>query len=203
MSIYRDRYFRYQGRSMWPSFQEGDLVEVEPVDFERLKVGDCLLFLANGNQKIVHRLIDMRKGLRTRGDATAIPDPHKVAPEQVMGRVVYRYRFEQRTRVTGGQLGLLIAIFYRYAGRIDPGRKSRGGQLAKVIRRISSAILRPVWRYGKVRRLSNPEQGLNVFFTLGKTVVGRQDMTSGTWQMSWPWRVFIDPAELQIDNKKL
>lgn len=186
---------------MWPCFQEGDLLEIEDITDEQIRIGDCLLFPDDSGQLVVHRLIDMRSGLRTRGDASTTPDPHKITPDQVRGRVAYRYRLECRNKVTGGRLGLIAATLYCYVGRIDPYRQSCGGRIARSIRSLSSVILRPIWRLGKVRRLQSPEQSQMLFWVFGKGPIGRLNPASGEWQLLWPWRIFIDPVKLMGRDK--
>ena len=187
---------------MWPCFQEGDLLEVEPVAIDRLRVGDCVLFPDHAGQLVAHRLIDKHDGLRTRGDATTIPDPYKVLPRDIRGRIICRHRLGQRNRVTGGRLGLLASVCYRYAGRIDPDRPSRGGRIARAIRRLTMVALKPIWRLGKIRKLLGPEQEPQVVWMLGKVVIGRQVRPNGEWQIRWPWRIFIEPDVLQARGKE-
>lgn len=191
MSPSRQKYFRYHGSSMWPYFQEGDLLEIEPVGVERLQPGDCLLFADRHGQRVVHRLVEKGASLRTRGDARPRPDACSLRPEDVLGRVIARYRLGQCGRVSGGRRGLLIALVYRYAGRIDPDRQSRGGRLARGIRKASSTLLKPLWQLGRVRTLRIPGQGSLVVWQWGSHLVGRQDPASGQWQMPWPWRLFV------------
>jgi hypothetical protein len=97
---------------------------------------------------------------------------------------------------------LLAAIFYRYAGRLDPARQSRGGRLAKAMRGLSMVVLRPLWRRGKVRKLQGLGQEPIVVWMLGRKVIGQQDPATGEWQLRWPWRVFVAPAALSPDPKK-
>lgn len=191
MSPHRQKYFRYIGRSMWPCFQEGDLLEIEPIVIDRARVGDCLLFTDPDGQLVVHRLTAKHSGLRTRGDFSAEPDAFEVLPKDIRGRVICRYRLEQRSRVAGGRLGLLAGKFYRFAGRIDPDRASRGGQLARAILRCSSCLLKPVWNSGKVRTLHIQGKQSIVVWQLWGNQIGHQNPSNGRWQVRWPWRVFV------------
>ena len=87
--IAKDCAFTFQahGRSMLPIIEDGDLLRVEPVDPARLKLGDIVLFRAEGRLK-AHRIV-RRKGARffTRGDATVEGDG-AIERQQILGRVV-------------------------------------------------------------------------------------------------------------------
>ncbi len=69
MNDQQKRLFRYHGLSMWPCFQEGDLLEILPVDWAKIRIGDCLVFWGENGQQVVHRVTGKGKSLRTRGDA--------------------------------------------------------------------------------------------------------------------------------------
>ena len=191
MSPHREKYFLYRGRSMWPGFQDGDLLEIEPVNTERLRIGDCLLFQDPDGQLVVHRLIEKDPALLTRGDALSRPDSFNILPTDIRGRVIVRCRYEQCEKVAGGRFGALAAIFYRYAGRIDPDRASRGGRLARAIQRASSILLKPLWQLGKIRSLHIPGKGSIVVWEMGGNLIGRKRPENDDWQIFWPWRVFV------------
>lgn len=76
--------------SMEPTLHGGDVLTVEAVPFEALRVGDIIIFWSpdQKHQKIVHRIFEVRRGyVWTKGDANARPDPFEVRREQVVGRV--------------------------------------------------------------------------------------------------------------------
>ncbi|HLB57487.1 MAG TPA: signal peptidase I, partial [Gammaproteobacteria bacterium] len=71
--------------SMWPALRQGDLVFIQHVSREDLKVGDIVVW-QNPNGFTIHRVKELREnGLVTRGDANFTDDP-PVQYEDVIGR---------------------------------------------------------------------------------------------------------------------
>ncbi len=108
--------FQAQGRSMLPTIQDGDILQVAPVQPQQLRRGDIVLvdLQQGGAGKVrAHRLV--RKDLVgdqfvTQGDASLEPDS-PVRATQIMGRVMARVitkettmnGTEQRVELTGMQ----------------------------------------------------------------------------------------------------
>ena len=63
---------RVDGRSMRPTFEEGDLVVIQPAGFSSVVVGDVIVYgppCASNQLSVIHRVVDMRSGgFITRGD---------------------------------------------------------------------------------------------------------------------------------------
>jgi hypothetical protein len=185
-------YFRYEGLSMWPCFQDGDLLELAPTDYEQIRIGDCVAYRSTEGRQTVHRIVGKRNGLITRGDALTAIDFEVVPATHIIGRVVARHRLGQEGYISGGIRGRLAGLFYRYAGRLDPKRSSRGGRLARIIRAASTRIL-SILRFRKVVRrmiLSDGEK-ITVLEVQGR-IIGRQDSLPSAWLVTWPWSIFID-----------
>jgi len=182
--------FLYRGTSMWPCFQEGDLLEIVPLsEGKGIRCGDCLAWRDEQERHVVHRVVSLRGGLQTRGDA--LPHNDLSGPTRdILGRVVRRYRFGKGSSVAGGFTGRLAGIFYHYAGRIDPERNARGGRLARSIQRLISPLLRPWLRQG-YRLGSEGERQLSEW-KLGGATLAVRNSASGNWQTRWPWRVVIN-----------
>lgn len=187
--------FIYKGRSMWPCFQEGDLLVLEKVDFNRIRVGDCIAHQSSSGKQAVHRVAAQQGSLVTRGDAMPCIDSAMVKPEQVAGRVVEYYRFGRRRKIYRGFFGRIAGLFYRYAGRIDPQRAARGGWLARRIRSFSMAILKTIRCQGRPESLKLQGAGEVRVWSLGGRVIGQQDRNSGQWQIAWPWKIFFAIGE--------
>ena len=80
---------RVWGDSMYPTIQNGDLVLVEPVETQSLRLGD-ILFYRRPFGHLAHRLVELRDGgnaLVTKGDALDYTDP-PIRPKDLLGRVV-------------------------------------------------------------------------------------------------------------------
>lgn len=183
--------FRYHGLSMCPCFQEGDLLEIEPVDRAKIKVGDCLVFWGENGQQVVHRVVEKGEKLKTRGDAFKQVDESVVLPQQMIGRVTCRHRMGRKTPVSNGLLGHFKGRLFHFAGRIDPQRLSRGGRLARSIQTLSLFVFKPFWKKGKIHTLQRNGKAPVVVWKLGSLTIGCQDPTTRHWTVSWPWRIIV------------
>lgn len=195
MSAQPGNFFHYRGLSMWPCFQEGDLLEVKPSTPEPVRIGDCVILRVGDGQHVAHRVVEVRNGLRTRGDALARSDDRAAGSPQLLGRVVARHRLGHRSPVAGGWRGRLAGFFYRYAGRIDPERSGRGGRLARAIRRGCAPLLRPIVSRGTLYTLAVPGRTDLALWKIGGKVVAQRSGTVGGWQVPWPWRLVIELPE--------
>ena len=79
------------GVSMEPALRPGDIVIVQPVSAESLRVGDIVRF-RDGSTTILHRLVEIRGSgpdweFLTQGDANNVPD-RPVTEGEVEGRVI-------------------------------------------------------------------------------------------------------------------
>ena len=74
--------------SMEPTLTGGDVLTVESVPFEALRVGDIIVVRTRKFGLIVHRIVEIRRGkLWTKGDANFRRDAFWVRPDHVVGRV--------------------------------------------------------------------------------------------------------------------
>ena len=64
------------GNSMWPMIRSGrDTIEVHPVDKQKIKPGDVVLFRRSDNQAVVHRVYRLTEDrVQTWGDNCMGPD---------------------------------------------------------------------------------------------------------------------------------
>lgn len=182
--------FRYHGKSMWPCFQEGDLLAVEAVDPNRVQVGDCVLWSEETGRWVVHRVVGLRGGLCTRGDAMAQHDCHGNQAPMISGRVIRRYRSGRWTRIAGGGVGRWTGVFYRYAGRIDPQRNARGGKLAKLIRALAWPVLKSLVSRRELRPEDCPAKEMTVVWRFAGQIVATH---SPGGELPWPWRLILRP----------
>ena len=76
------------GMSMFPFLRHGDIVQIETVDVEKLKIGDVIVFKTE-DKWVAHRLIkrNIKQNLfYTRGDGKTVKDI-PITPEQIKGVV--------------------------------------------------------------------------------------------------------------------
>lgn len=196
----KPKMFCYHGRSMWPYFQEGDLLEYTACELHDIKIGDCVVFKGEDDKVVTHRLIKKSQRLSTRGDAHINSDTEEVAAEQLLGRVVKRHRHGSTAIVTGGLTGLATGALLHYAGRIDPRRETRGGKVARAIRAVSMTILKPVWQLGYEQALLNHNSAETSRWKIGKTTIAWKRNKDQEWQIPWP---LISLVTIQNENSPI
>ncbi len=194
----RTDFFRYRGQSMWPGLQEGDLLEVQPVSFTELRVGDCVTYHTKDDGTLItHRISAIRDtSVHTRGDASSWPDDPTVEEKQLVGRVIGRYRLGSLNRVQGGRKGQLAGVFYHYAGRLDPQRNSRGGRAACLLRGGLQWLANGFYRRGTVRQFGDVSKKSSRYWLVGQRPWASFNHTRGCWLVPWPQSLLIDPARL-------
>ena len=198
----REDFFRYRGRSMWPCFQEGDLLEIQPVVLAELRVGDCITYQLNDHgTRITHRIKDIRDGIIcTCGDALLKPDEVCVSANQLVGRVVGRYRLGSLKPVQGGIKGRLLKGFYHYAGRLDPQRAARGGRAARLLRGKLQWLAGLFYRHGTVQAFGETDEEIVRYWLIGRQPWARFEDMGKSWLVSWPQSLLIDPARLPCQS---
>jgi len=191
-------FFSYRGRSMWPVFQEGDLLEVKPTTFAELRAGDCITYRSHPDGTLItHRIFAMRDGImHTRGDAMPWPDDFTVSEPQLVGKVIRRYRLGSLQVVVGGVKGRLYGGLYHYVGRLDPQREGRGGRLARLLRGSLQWLAAGFYRRGTVAQFGEVRQAGRCFWFVGQRPWASHDFLQGDWWVPWPQSLLIDPARL-------
>jgi len=188
--------YAYHGRSMWPTFQEGDMLIVEQVDPSQLRLGDCIVFRGtSGAANTVHRIVKRCPKMWARGDARPHRDDEPVAPGSVSGCVRALVRNGGQRGVRGGWLGLLGGRIASYAGLLDPYKNSRGGRLARLLARLCGRVTRLWLRRAKTVVISGTS-GSTSYLMLGQKSIARWDDDRGTWVVPWPRSLYIWLGEL-------
>ena len=83
-----------QSGSMEPAYPTGSLVYLIKADAEELEVGDVVTFKLSANVRGTHRIIEVveqegRRFFRTKGDANEHADNGLLAPEDIVGQVLF------------------------------------------------------------------------------------------------------------------
>lgn len=185
----------YCGRSMWPCFQDGDILEIQPTTIDALQVGDCISFRQDDGEPIhTHRVCSLHDGIHTRGDAHLEKDDQSVEPEWLVGKVTGCLRLGTARPVCGGRKGALLAHVYHYAGRIDPTRDSRGGRLARIIRSLMQYYTQSLYACGETKSFPSDDGKLVEYWLVNDKIRARRAETQ--WQIPWPWSLFFDENKL-------
>ena len=83
------------GSSMEPAIKVGSLILAQPVDVERLLVGDIIAYRSPNEVTVTHRIIAIRdedgqRFFQTKGDASTSVDPAEVSLEGGVHRLAYK-----------------------------------------------------------------------------------------------------------------
>jgi hypothetical protein len=192
------------GTSMYPTLKAPGFLEVRPYGKAKPRRGDVICFRAPGSGKmVIHRVMAVRpEGLITRGDNISHNDPDVVTLCAVVGRVdAIRKGGDGILRVRGGRAGMLE---YAYARLFRMTRMLVG--------RMCRLILSPNFLLGCLRLFaprstrfkfvyfgSMPQGQLKIL--LGNDCIGHY--LRGIWHIAFPWRFWVDPAEIQSASQKI
>lgn len=109
--------FQAKGWSMHPFIQDGDFIEVSPIENSPIKTGDVVFYSTTGNKIIVHRVIkkykkDSRGTVFIRGDAS-FGASEEVDIKNVLGKLVSVQRDAQRISLDKGSARLFSFLYAR------------------------------------------------------------------------------------------
>jgi signal peptidase I len=193
-----ENLFRYSGKSMWPCFQEGDILVTTRMAYGELRPGDCIVYKGGGGGEwVIHRIVSISPDIRTQGDNRWVADDEPVSPEAIAGRVTERVRYGSVSRVAGGAAGVVAGKVWRYAALLDPARDARGGRIARLIRRVSGMAKTKIpLRTMRGIRFQAGNDTVSFYLLRGSQIIGRFDPATGGWALSWPALLLIDPGKL-------
>lgn len=109
-------YLRVGGnRSMHPSLQENDIVEIKKTDIPNIKFGDIIVYRHPSSELVAHRLIKIenkngRKLFITKADVSNFYD-EPIIQTDVLGKVI-RIKRDQRHIRLDGNISRIKAIIY-------------------------------------------------------------------------------------------
>ena len=183
--------FSYHGISMAPTFRQGDVLLVELVALEQVRVGDVLALRRRDRAGAIvmlgHRVVARTSaGLITRGDHGPAADAEPVTPVDLAGRVYAARRGRRTRRVWGGAAGRLWVcglILWRRLRRLfgGPYRALR-----------SSGLVRRLWRPRlELVRLAAAE-GQIVKYVHGRRTVACWCAETGQSWCCKPYDLFVD-----------
>ena len=190
--------FAYSGASMWPLFQEGDLLTAKRVRADHLRIGDCIIFQGPKGKDsfIVHRVSAVKPQIRTRADRRGVDDDAVVHPACILGRVTARIRAGRTSKVHGGPAGRWIAKAVWFAGLIDPSRNAKGGRIARAIQRLLAPFSAVLVRRAKAASFMSPDGQSRTYLIIQRRVIGVYDEETRGWRLSWPYCLCLRPADV-------
>jgi hypothetical protein len=185
---------RYTGRSMWPSFQEGDLLIAVARPQRAIRRGDCIVFSGADGRCAVHRVVRTHPQLLTRGDALSASDEDPVDPEGLLGVVVERVRLGRTVGIAGGLRGSATGRILGRAGRLDPLWSGRGAAVARLLRVLAHPLARLLVDRATVVPMN--EHGSPAFVTHHGRVMAASGEDGSGWVIPWPLTLVIQESDL-------
>jgi len=94
---------RATGKSMYPFIRDGDIIEIERVNVQQIKLGDIIFYHNEDRDIVAHRVIRKSSGnlgplFITKGDANS-DSGEEVQPDKILGRVIAIERNGQKIRL--------------------------------------------------------------------------------------------------------
>lgn len=191
-----ERIFR--GHSMKGTFQTGDVLILTPVSFQKILVGDIIVFnssyFASCNE-VVHRVVRITSdGLFTRGDSARHEDPSPITNNDLIGKVTKKVCGNHILPVSGGLRGQIRGVILSYYWvliraliqfAIAPYYALKCSGLARI-------FCRPRVTFNLIR---NPERSF-IQLICRNAVVGRIMLDTCTIEIKKPWDLVIREKDL-------
>lgn len=186
--------YAFSGRSMLPTLQAGDLLELETSALQ-IHIGDIICFRSPDDSLIVHRVRGISPdGYRTRGDNRPEDDTGLADRGSIIGRVEAVWRRKQRLELTTGRLGIILAFIRRFSCRVTRllGRNPLNLTfLPGTATHLLPARLKP--------RLVVFNHQMRLF--MGNRCIGFFDAALQSWRIPWRYRLLVDISILPSHDK--
>ena len=191
------KFFIYNGLSMRPLLQPGDMLCVYKASFQNLHLGDIVLIdweMGQERQYVVHRMIAVRAtGPLTQGDNNLKPDVEALTAENFIGLVTH---FERRGRIhplRGGTLGWLYARIILVRNWLWLFIKRLGWRVYRILRQ--SGVIAKVWRPAILQIRVATGNGSLVKYCHGKCTVARWWPETQKFNVKKPFDLVIFPPK--------
>jgi signal peptidase I len=188
----------YYGKSMSPSFKEGDYLIFQATQITKISIGDVIFFphlISKDTQKhCVHRVFQkFDQNLITRGDNNTKNDKEPVSAKNLIGRVTHYERNGKIHKVWNGRMGMLRARFLH--GRLHVIRAAKF-VLRKPYRLIKrTGIVAWLWRPEiETIHFQTQDGPLVKYIHKGRTVASCWTETNRWW--------FKRPYDFVINTKR-
>jgi len=95
-----------RGGSMYPLIRDGELIEIIPLDPEKVRFGDIIMTVFGNERYVIHRVVRLKRGEKifyTKGDSIDAVDP-PAGPDEFLGIVHW---YAHRGRIIQSRRGLM------------------------------------------------------------------------------------------------
>lgn len=188
----------YTGPSMNPTLKAGDGLSVIPYGNRKIRIGDVIVFRdPTRNHNVVHRIVAVdSQNIRTRGDNNTNIDPWVLRPDDIIGCVVSAQRKNKSTTIHGGTWGRIFAPAFWTIKKVD---LAVSRILHPVYHRLAGSgfFIKFIRFFPKTHCLSfNRPGGTELQLLMGNRVIGRRLPEKDHWQITRPFRLFVDEDSL-------
>jgi hypothetical protein len=177
-------------------------MEVRPYHGRTVRAGDVILFHAPGRPTpIVHRVECVTPGgIRTRGDNSRRPDDWLLAADQIIGQVTAAQRGGRCRKVANGFSGRVWARLLNLWLPVGEAVNRILHVPYHALSGISGILLRRLPSGWLPRKVLFQAGGRRIWRMMwGRHVVGQYEEGRGGWRIRRPFRLWIDPRELDIE----
>jgi hypothetical protein len=189
--------FIYNGPSMKPTFQTGQLLYVRP-NVQDVQPGDVLVYKQN-NGHVVHRVISTNaSGYITRGDNNRLKDAAPISPDQVIGRVELAEGEGAIHRIAGGRHGLWSAQRHWAGMHLSLWLRIVFGWPYRLIKK--KRLLRGLWHPKVVTICLQTESGVLYKYLYHNKTIGTWNPQSGIFHCRRPFDLILFPPNLDKQN---
>ncbi|MGD9015604.1 MAG: signal peptidase I [Candidatus Omnitrophota bacterium] len=151
----RESYLRFQaqGHSMYPAIKDRDILNVERVQANQIRIGDVIFYKTTGGHMVCHRVVNKfhqndRPTFLAKGDSNT-GKAEEVLSDEVLGRVM---TIERNGRVIN-LTHCLVRLIYIFLSKISP--------LIRIFKRMASRVLRLI-------------HGLKIYRNLAKRLIRKE-----------------------------
>ena len=190
----------HTGRSMNPTINSQDLLEIKPYHKKKPREGDVILFQSQRyDNYVVHRIVSITaNGIQTWGDNISYTDPELLKQEDIYGQVIAAHRGNKRRKIASGYFG-------RVVGKYCQLRRLALFQVLRFLRPVYRSFctggilhwLIPVRLKPQVATFQSNAYACHRLL-LGKRIIGSYDDSLHRWQIRRPYRLFVDESSLPI-----
>jgi signal peptidase I len=179
------------GSSMEPLIRPGDDAVLTPPE-GGVSRGDVVVFRApSGGDLVVHRVVETgARGIATRGDRCATPDPWLLEPACILGRVTAVERLGGRRPILGGGPGRLQASASRILDRFRRALLAPFGPLSRSA--VARRLVRALWRPEIERIVLQPPGGTEIRYVHRGRTVARWMAGPGLFLCRTAYRFVLD-----------
>ena len=193
----RSFFYSYFGPSMYPTFQEGELLEIASYEKHPMQVGDVIVFKEpEKKQIVVHRVVQITpSGITSRGDNNTNDDRCFLQLDDIIGKVIIVWYGSSKRKVFCGARGVWQKKYLRQTHRCTI-----------LLTRLLLPFLQPFFRL-RVSKFFLPkmDQYKKIFIQHGEIkriyllskhrVVGSFDFAKGKWNVRFPYQLLFQESK--------